>query len=45
MRQDQTKKIVANFKISDQIDLKPMAKHLNAWKWYCIDYSEEESGQ
>ena len=44
MRQDQTKKIVANFIISDQIDLKPMAGNAKAWTWYCMDYSEDESG-
>ena len=42
MRQDQTKKIVANFIISDQIDLKPMAGNAKAWTWYCMDYSEDE---
>ena len=44
MRQEQTKKIVANFIISDQIDLKPMAGNEKAWTWYCIDYSEDAEG-
>ena len=41
MRQEQTKKIVANFIISDQVDLKPMAGNEKAWTWYCMDYSED----
>ena len=44
MRQDQTKKIVANFIVSDQIDLKPMAGADKAWTWFCIDYSEDAEG-
>ena len=45
MRQEKTKKIVANFKISEQLELKTMAGSKNSWTWYCLDYSENEDGE
>ena len=45
MRQEKTKKIVANFKISEQLELKPMAGSKNSWTWYCLDYSENADGE
>ena len=44
MRQEKTKKIVANFIISDQLELKPMAGSEKSWTWYCLDYSEDADG-
>ena len=45
MRQESTKKIVANFIISDQIELKPMAGNEKAWTWFCKDFSEDPEGE